>query len=785
MYRYLLPIFFLLFACSTNPNHPQKPQVNSGPNTPTRESASSSLPPLPNEGPLQVRIHNEVLLRDVDRFGINISQFENWGTGQIVKNLVRRNPGFEPWGYRSIVEVAEGGKQRFLDVPPPGAWAEDFWKGAQFEVIFGAAKGRSGEISAFQRGPKGCTYEVTGDGAAFSAGDQVVLRQRRTQPATEGWWPKIQGTASISAERADLAPDSGGEQALRLEAPAPQDVAGLHNYFDSPKGDKGPMLPLRGTFTLSFQAKGLSPAAKLNVSLLRHVQPNRLYLKETLALTPSWKSYQLSFDAADDEQPALVDLSLKITAGTCLLDNVSLSRNGDLNPTVFREEVVNALQEMRPGILRYWAGQLGDSLANQLVAGAYQGPSGYSRWGKNPKIIGFSLPEFLSLCELLEADLWYVVPLTFTRQERLDLIEYLAGSINTPMGALRAKAGHPKPWSKTLGRIFLEMGNESWNGTFKGGIVERPEVYGQVCTDFFAEFRSSGDYDADCFRLVLGGQAVWAGRNKTIAKNNTGADTLALAPYLLHKLDEPLQVQEPLARLFAEVAELGQQGYLKENRSLLADLPLSVYEVNLHTTNGSASEAVLMDLLPSAGAGVAVAAHMLSMLADHGIRDQCLYNLNQFGFLRGDKKNVRLWGALREVCEDGRKRPTFLALQLMNKALGGDMLQVEIGGTATAFVLGDVRINKPLRVYAFREGKQMSLLAVNLNPSNECQFKLLAHPLGPVQKTYLAFENPRQHNEWENLVSLKQETLSTWPEDSTLTLPAAGLCLWQWQTLAK
>jgi alpha-L-arabinofuranosidase len=43
-------------------------------------------------------------------------------------------------------------------------------------------------------------------------------------------------------------------------------------------------------------------------------------------------------------------------------------------------------------------------------------------------------------------------------QEAIDQIEYAIGSVDTPWGALRAKHGHPEPFSIK----YVEIGNEDW-----------------------------------------------------------------------------------------------------------------------------------------------------------------------------------------------------------------------------------------------------------------------------------------------------------------------------------
>jgi hypothetical protein len=103
---------------------------------------------------------------------------------------------------------------------------------------------------------------------------------------------------------------------------------------------------------------------------------------------------------------------------------------------------------------------------------------------------------------------------------------------------------------------------------------------------------------------------------------------------------------------------------------------LAVYEVNLHTTEGTAPQAVLDRLTPSAAAGVAVAGHMLRMMRDHGVRDEMLFSLPQFRFKRADGTPVRLWGSVVEM--GGRpSAPQLLAESLANRVIRGNLVKVE------------------------------------------------------------------------------------------------------------
>ena len=73
---------------------------------------------------------------------------------------------------------------------------------------------------------------------------------------------------------------------------------------------------------------------------------------------------------------------------------------------------------------------------------------------------------------------------------------------------------------------------------FKGGIIEYSAPYGQRAQTIFGAMRGNPSYVATAFDLVLGGQAVWPGRNQDIQNNCNNNDTFALAPYMMNTVDQ-------------------------------------------------------------------------------------------------------------------------------------------------------------------------------------------------------------------------------------------------------
>jgi hypothetical protein len=56
-----------------------------------------------------IDVSTHVAVPKVKRFGINLGWMNYYDSGQIMKNLIFRNPGFEGQIYHSIVRVATAG----------------------------------------------------------------------------------------------------------------------------------------------------------------------------------------------------------------------------------------------------------------------------------------------------------------------------------------------------------------------------------------------------------------------------------------------------------------------------------------------------------------------------------------------------------------------------------------------------------------------------------------------------------------------------------------------------
>jgi hypothetical protein len=743
----------------------------------------------------------------VQRFGINLGSTNFYDAGQMMKNLVFANPGFEGVIYQSTVRCAAGSPNTCQGQNNNSTWPDAFWEGATYEFFYGAAEGRTGVISLYRPGgdKQGGLFTFSDSGTAPADGDYMIVRKTVPGSATAGWTPAVSGGGSIAAERADLPPQTTGKQALRMDASA-GGHASVTSYFDTSEGRS--FLRLNGTYQLQFKAKSIGfKKSSVSVTLQRQARSNITYIASDVKLSDAWASYTLRYKASEtgnDIGPLMLRFS---TAGDdeFLLDEISLTQeNGNpANTTQFRDAVVDSLRTLRPGVLRFWANQLGETLDNLLTPALGRQRSGYSVWFREPSGVSYGLHDFLELCEAIGADPWFVVPATFSTNEAGSLIEYLEGSSTTPYGAKRAALGHPAPWSKSFHKIHLEFGNEAWNGILKGGNIEYPEPYGQRAQAIFAAMRGEPSFEATSFDLVLGGQAEWAGRNASIQNNCNNNDSFALATYLMNTVNDFGSNEDLYGPTFAEPEAFAQPDGVAENvkgggmlyqdqkaiQTSTHPVPLSIYETNMSTVQGAIPQNVLNQYVTSLGAGLAIADNMLLDLRKFGMVTQNVFTLPQYQFKRPDGKTVFLWGVVVDMGNTNRKRPQYLALELLNQALenGASLLKTTHSGADPTWnqpLQNTVQLNGAhfLQSFAFSSGDSRSVVVFNLDRGSSWNvtFSGTDAPSGLVDMQQLTSANITDTNEDAQNIDIQGRSLAKFDPATPMPLPPYSMTVLRW-----
>jgi hypothetical protein len=221
---------------------------------------------------------------------------------------------------------------------------------------------------------------------------------------------------------------------------------------------------------------------------------------------------------------------------------------------------------------------------------------------------------------------------------------------------------------------------------------------------------------------------------------------------------------------------------------------LAVYELNFHTTDPSdgAALGVRNDTVAGMGGAIALPLHMLVYMRDLQMRDQCAFSSLQYAYRMSNGEYVRLWGMLRDVAATGRKRPTWLGLELANRAIQGDMLltsqagdnpgwhQAAINGVQEAI---DVRY---VQAFAFRDDLRYAVVLFNLHldQAQRVRLSLPAAPTGQATRYQIAPSSIHADNEDAEQVAIQTQALYDFANGHELDLPAHSVTVLTWKVLA-
>lgn len=773
---------------------------------------------MPTDGPPPtiplVVIHSRAAVRNVKRFGVNIGHHDRFGAAQLLKNLIV-NPGFEAGEFATIFLAepgATGGRVQAdnwntvwnndaLDIgQPPG-----FWANATYEIVDGAAKGRRGVVGGFAHENNRYTHYLREQGPFPRAGDVFFLRKALT-PAYSG----ERGNSFHRFDPSQARPGSPGVQSLQLLPPTPAWRWSYDYVMDSYGRDGDPaagrLLRVEGEWQLEFWARSNVDGATLEVRFERATAWP--FLTAVIPLRTGWQHIVRRFSVApgrdrpgSDIQQRVLHVRLRAQGGAVWVDDMALGRADHANPTAFSDAYVTRLRELRPGILRNWGHQLGSSLDNQLAPPFARKMTGFSPRQRLATQFHFSLHEFLELCREIEAEPWYVMPPTWSAVELQNLAAYLAAQPNEhPYAARRAELGQAQPWTAVFPTIHLEYGNEMWGSNlgddpFLGATVRGGERLGRIACDRLRPLRSSPFFERERrrFNVIIGGQANAPARQGEIARSCDQHDAIALAPYYgrLDRADDAETIYRPLYARPQQDVTTG--GLLHQNFQQAGaggrGARLAVYELNFHTTDGAVSPAVRNAFVSGLAGGLALPLYMLYYLRHFSVRDQAAFTSVQFSMPIGGGGFVRLWGLLRDLEETGRKRPGWLALELVNRAVMGDLLDVTLPDDLPTWVQQPINgITRPLRapalhVFPFHDRERYAAVLFNLDlqQAQPVQLRLPRLPLADGRLWTLTADAPDRTNETDDAVVPVAQTLTDLGRNVTLTLPPHSLTVLEWQ----
>ncbi len=416
--------------------------------------------------------------------------------------------------------------------------------------------------------------------------------------------------------------------------------------------------------------------------------------------------------------------------------------------------------------------------------------------------IPLGLHEFLQLCQTVGAEPWYNLPPAISPTEMQNLMQYLGGDASTPYGAKRAALGQAAPWTSVFPVIHLELGNEEWNNiTFAGSDINDPVAYGNRVTTIFGAAKSSPYYTAANFDLIMGSLEINSWYTGQEISNASNYDSIAVAPYMFGSFNDTSSTEAIFGPMFAEpeMTDSVSTGYMYQQSQTVtaAGKNLVVYEENLGTQGGTASQSMVNAVVPSVGGGVTMADHMLLQMRDLGIKTQNIWALpeyqNPFTNPNGASETTPLFGTVIDMGgQTNRQRPVFLAEQLVNTAILPNMLATTLTGAnptwnqplSTNDSTDAVQLNAhELQAFAFTDGaNNRSLVLINLSRTTALPvtFSGTNAPFGTVAVGVLTSTNLTDTNENSGLVNTTNTTLTGFSPAAAYSLPPFSVTVFSW-----
>jgi len=172
-----------------------------------------------------------------------------------------------------------------------------------------------------------------------------------------------------------------------------------------------------------------------------------------------WRKYEARMVPTRTERSATLTVEFR-GPGTLWLDNASLMPEDAVRG--WRRDVVEAVRALKPGIIRFggstveyyeWKDTIGDPDRRRP----------FRAWG-GLQPTGPGLEEIVQFCRLVGAEPLLCLRFTArTPDDAAAMVEYFNGAVDTPMGALRARNGHPEPYAVRYWQVANEIASPDYD----------------------------------------------------------------------------------------------------------------------------------------------------------------------------------------------------------------------------------------------------------------------------------------------------------------------------------
>jgi len=243
-------------------------------------------------------------------------------------------------------------------------------------------------------------------------------------------------------------------------------------------GDQSPRIALDAATKHGIQQEGLAlvkdkrytgriylrgtAGSKVKVSLIWGAGENDRQTIAIPAVTNEYKRFPLAFTAKANTADGAIEIS-GTGSGAFHIGTLSLMPADNVHG--FRPDTTSLLRQIKMGFWRYGGNYTSGLIWYHIVGDIDKRPPDFDYAWNAMQTNDLGLDEFMTLCKLINVEPYISVNAGFgDSHSAAEEVEYMNGSINTHMGAQRAKNGHPEPYRVK----FWNIGNEPW-GTWQLG----------------------------------------------------------------------------------------------------------------------------------------------------------------------------------------------------------------------------------------------------------------------------------------------------------------------------
>ena len=247
-------------------------------------------------------------------------------------------------------------------------------------------------------------------------------------------------------------------------------------------GEQSPRIALNTSTPVGIRQSGLAlvkgkeytgqiylrgtPGAEVMVSLIWGEGANHRQTISFASLSDGYKKFPLSFTSQADTADGALEITGK-GIGNFHIGTVSLMPADNVEG--FRPDTIALLRQLHSGMWRLPGGNFLSGWSwYDSVGDIDKRPPTFDHAWNAMQTNDVGMDEFMTLCKLIDVEPYICVNAGFgDAHSAAEEVEYINGSVNTPMGAWRARNGHPEPYHVK----FWNIGNEPW-GTFQLGYTD-------------------------------------------------------------------------------------------------------------------------------------------------------------------------------------------------------------------------------------------------------------------------------------------------------------------------